>query len=233
MMQMKLLWMKRVFRGMQVSLSRHERKSCSQVAKQRDSVELPMEDARHLRNERMLVEACQSNDPMALKDMVERFQQDVYRVCCRLMCDPHEAEDLAQESFIRVFRSLHTWDQERPLKPWILSIAINRCRTALAKRARRPILSPLLDSNPGREVTAERSTDLQQEIDAAVDELRTEYREVFILFHTEEIPYETIGNMMRKPVGTIKTWLHRARLAVVQRLRERGVVYTGSTPPHD
>jgi len=82
-------------------------------------------------------------------------------------------------------------------------------------------------------VTAERSTDLQQEIDAAVDELRTEYKEVFILFHTEEIPYETIGSMMQKPVGTIKTWLHRARLAVVERLRERGVVYSGSTPPHD
>ncbi|MFT3882205.1 MAG: RNA polymerase sigma factor [Gemmatales bacterium] len=193
----------------------------------------PTEEARHLRNERMLVEACRANDPMALKDMVERFQLDVYRVCCRLMSDPHEAEDLAQESFIRVFRSLHTWDQERPLKPWILSIAINRCRTALAKRARRPSLSPLLDCNPGREVTAERSSDIQQEIDAAVDELRTEYREVFILFHTEEIPYETIGSMMRKPVGTIKTWLHRARLAVVQRLSERGVVYTGSTPPHD
>ena len=64
-------------------------------------------------------------------------------------------------------------------------------------------------------------------------ELRAEYREVFILFHTEEIPYETIGSMMHKPVGTIKTWLHRARLAVVERLRERGVVYSGSIPPHD
>lgn len=214
-------------------MSRHERKSCPRPAQQRHSVEQPLEEARKLRNERMLVEACRANDPMALKDMVDRFQQDVYRVCCRLMSDPHEAEDLAQESFIRVFRSLHTWDQDRPLKPWIISIAINRCRTALAKRARRPNLSPLLDCNPGREVTAERSTDLQQEINAAVDELRTEYREVFILFHTEEIPYESIGSMMRKPVGTIKTWLHRARLAVVQRLRERGVVYSGSTLPHD
>src|SRR3954463_14633843 len=117
---------------MQVSLLRHERKSCPRPVLQFESVVPPTEGARHLRNERMLVEACRANDPMALKDMVERFQIDVYRVCCRLMTDPHEAEDLAQESFIRVFRSLHTWDQERPLKPWILSIAINRCRTALA-----------------------------------------------------------------------------------------------------
>ena len=186
-----------------------------------------------MRTDRVLVKACQGNDPMALRDMVERFQGDVYRVCCRLMADPHEAEDLAQEVFVRIFRSLHTWDQERPLKPWIMSIAINRCRTALAKRARRPSLSPLLDTNPGRDVTAERSSDLQQEISAAVDELRMEYREVFLLFHQEEMPYETIGSMMQKPVGTIKTWLHRARLAVVQRLRERGVIYTGSDSPHE
>ena len=138
MIQMKLSWMGQVFREMQVSMSRHDRKSYPRPAIQRDSVAQPAEEARHLRNERMLVSACQANDPMALKDMVERFQSDVYRVCCRLMSDPHEAEDLAQEAFIRVFRSLHTWDQERPLKPWILSIAINRCRTSLAIRARRP-----------------------------------------------------------------------------------------------
>jgi RNA polymerase sigma-70 factor (ECF subfamily) len=105
-----------------------------------------------------------------------------------------------------------------------LSIAINRCRTALAKRARRPSLSPLLDINPSRDATPERTSDLQQEIIAAVQELREEYREVFLLFHSEEMPYETIGDIMQKPVGTIKTWLHRARLAVVQRLRQRGVV---------
>lgn len=214
-------------------MSQYGRKTNPRPVLQFTSAGQGTEDTRRLRNEQMLVHACQANDPMALKDMVERFQADVYRVCCRLMNDPHEAEDVAQESFIRVFRSLHTWDQERPLKPWILSIAINRCRTALAKRVRRPSLSSLLDTNPGKEVTADRSSDLQQEIDAAVNELRDEYREVFVLFHTEEMPYETIGSMMQKPVGTIKTWLHRARLAIVQRLAERGVVYTGSEQPHD
>lgn len=225
--------MSRVCKEMLVTMSRQDRKSQLRPVLQHDSVELPAGENLLLRSERMLVRACQAEDPMALKDMVERFQNDVYRVCCRLMADPHEAEDLAQESFIRVFRSLHTWDQQRPLKPWILSIAINRCRTALAKRARRPSLSPLLDCNPGREVPSERTSELQQEINAAVDELRTEYREVFVLFHTEEMPYETIGAMMSKPVGTIKTWLHRARLAVVQRLRDRGVVFTGSEHPND
>lgn len=216
---------------MQVSVSRYGWTSIPRAVPLKDSledsVEQVIEQAGSLTQERMLAKACQAQDPMAMKDLVERFQADVYRVCCRLLGDPHEAEDLAQESFIRVFRSLHTWDQERPLKPWILSIAINRCRTALARRARRPHLSPILDTNPCREKPVERTSDLQQEIDAAVDSLRVEYKEVFILFHQEELPYETIGSMMRKPVGTIKTWLHRARQSVVQILEERGVVYTG------
>lgn len=215
---------------MQVSTFQHQRKALPQPVRLGITMDEPAEAALLLENERRLVKACQANDPMAMHDIVKRFEQDVYRVCCRLMCDPHESEDLAQEVFIRVFRSLHTWDQARPLKPWILSIAINRCRTALAKRARRPHLSPLLDCNPAREASVERTSDLQQEIHAAVEELRLEYREVFVLFHQEEMPYETIGSMMQKPVGTIKTWLHRARLAVVKRLSERGVVYLGTTP---
>jgi RNA polymerase sigma factor (sigma-70 family) len=182
------------------------------------------EDANLLRAERGLVQRCRRGDAASMRTLVERFQQDVFRVCYRLLGDKHEAEDLAQECFLRVFRSLKTWDQKRPLRPWVVSIAINRCRTALAKRARRPALSPILDINPSREMPAERTSDIRQEIDAAVDGLRREYREVFVLFHTEEMPYETIGSILRKPVGTIKTWLHRARQAVVNRLRERGVV---------
>lgn len=196
-------------------------------------MEQPVEGLSALEGEQHLVAACQGNDPMAMRDLVERFQADVFRVCCRLMSDPHEAEDLAQEVFIRVFRSLHTWDQERPLKPWVLSIAFNRCRTALSKRAKRPHLSPILDTNASREAPSERTSQIQEEIHAAVEELRHEYREVFILFHHEEMPYETIGSMMRKPVGTIKTWLHRARAAVVKRLQERGVVYHGGDESHD
>jgi RNA polymerase sigma-70 factor (ECF subfamily) len=104
-----------------------------------------------------------------------------------------------------------------------LSIAVNRCRTFLAKRAKRPALTGLLDINPNKEPTPERTHELRQEIDHVVEELRDEYREVFLLFHAEELPYEMIGHILKKPVGTIKTWLHRARLAIVQRLQERGL----------
>src|SRR4029079_14668651 len=83
------------------------------------------EDSILLRAELGLVDQCRKGDSKAMKALVERFQQDVFRLCHRLTGDRHEAEDLFQESFPRVFRSLHTWDQKRPLRPWILSIAVN------------------------------------------------------------------------------------------------------------
>ena len=68
------------------------------------------------------------------------------------------------------------------------------------------------------------SAELAGEIRAALRELRLEYREVFVLFHEQGQPYEDIARVMSRPVGTIKTWLHRARLEILDRLRKRGMV---------
>ena len=141
----------------------------------------------------------------------------------RLLSHRHDAEDVTQEVFLRVFRSLRRWDQERPLKPWIMSIAINRCRTWMTQRARRPELVDYLHetaAGPPEDDSAE----LRREIDAAIQELRSDYRTVFVLFHQQGQPYDEIAAVMDRPVGTIKTWLHRARLEVLERLRRRGMV---------
>jgi RNA polymerase sigma-70 factor (ECF subfamily) len=104
-----------------------------------------------------------------------------------------------------------------------MGITVNRCRTWLTQRARRPELSEYL-----QDTAADRATDdadeLAREIAAGVAELRADYRLVFVLFHEQGRPYEEIAEALDRPVGTIKTWLHRARLEVLQRLRERGMV---------
>jgi RNA polymerase sigma-70 factor (ECF subfamily) len=176
-----------------------------------------------------LVRRCLRGEADAVRTLVERFQAEVYGLCVRLLNHRHDAEDVTQEVFLRVFRSLRNWDAARPLKPWIMGIAVNRCRTCLTQRARRPEPVDYLQDTacgPPDDDTAE----LVREIQAAVDGLRPEYRTVFVLFHEQGRPYDEIAAALERPVGTIKTWLHRARLEVLERLRRRGMVPPETSP---
>ena len=151
-----------------------------------------------------LVRCCLRGDADAVAALVDRFQAEVYGLCVRLLNHRHDAEDVTQEVFLRIFRSLKRWDATRPLKPWVMGIAVNRCRTWLAQRARRPELADYLqDTVPCP--AADDSAELLREIHDALAELRPEYREVFVLFHEYGHPYEDIAEALDCPVGTIKT----------------------------
>ena len=89
----------------------------------------------------LLVRRALRGDSQAIQALVERYQTEVFGLCVRLLCHRQDAEDVTQEVFLRVFRSLRRWDSSRPLKPWIMAIAVNRCRTWLAQRSRRPELA--------------------------------------------------------------------------------------------
>ena len=170
-----------------------------------------------------LVRRCLAGESAACRELVERFQTDVFAVCQRLLAHSHDAEDVSQEVFLRVFRSLRRWDAARPLRPWVLGIAVNRCRTWVGRRAGRPELADYLHETADHRA-ADDSAELRAEIRAAVDALRGEYREVFVLFHEQGQSYEEIAQVVDRPVGTVKTWLHRARLELLERLRTRGLV---------
>jgi len=170
-----------------------------------------------------LVRRCRQRDSGAIRQLIERFQSDVFGLCVRLMRNRHDAEDVCQEVFLRIFRSLHRWDGARPLRPWIMGITVNRCRTWMARRAKRPeLVEYLQDTAEGR--PADDSAELASEVAAAVDELRPLYRAAFIMFHEQGLPYDDIAQALDRPVGTIKTWLHRARNEMFERLRQRGMV---------
>ena len=86
-------------------------------------------------DDRELVRRCLRDDPSAVRELIDRFQTDVYALCVRLLRHRHDAEDVAQEVFLRIVRSLHRWDGARPLRPWVLGITVNRCRTAMSSYA--------------------------------------------------------------------------------------------------
>ena len=170
-----------------------------------------------------LVRRCLRGDAEAIRLLVQRYQGDIYGLCVRLLGHRQDAEDVTQEVFLRIFRSLEGWDPTRPLKPWIMGIAVNRCRTWMSQRSRRPELVDYLHDTVAGQPDDD-TGELLGEIRTALGELRVEYRTVFLLFHEQGQPYETIAQTLDRPVGTIKTWLHRARLEILERLRRRGMV---------
>jgi RNA polymerase sigma-70 factor (ECF subfamily) len=179
-----------------------------------------------------LVRRCLDADADAIRQLVERFQADVYGLCVRLLGHRQDAEDVVQEVFLRVFRSLDGWDATRPLKPWVMGITVNRCRTWLAQRARRPELVDYLQDTLADQ-PCDDSSELLSEIRTALDGLRPDYRIVFLMFHEQNQPYEVIAQSLSRPVGTIKTWLHRARLEILTRLRQRGMVGDETGAPNE
>ena len=162
-----------------------------------------------------LVRGCLAGDEEGWSAFVERFQQPVFGLCLRMLRHRQDAEDVAQESLVRAVRNLHRWDQVRPLLPWLMTITANRCRTALERRSRRPI-STEVTAEPTTTDQPERKGEIAEEINLALEELRDEYRECFVLFYQGELGCAEIGEVMGRPVGTVKTWLHRARHQVAE-----------------
>jgi RNA polymerase sigma factor (sigma-70 family) len=176
-----------------------------------------------------LVRRCLKGRADAMRELVERFHPEVFALSVRLLGHRHDAEDVVQEVFLRIFRSLTRWDATRPLRPWVLGITVNRCRTWMSRRKRVPEPVEYLQDVPSRPPDAP-SDELTTAIRDAVGELRGEYREVFVLFHEHGRSYEEISEVVDRPVGTVKTWLHRARLQVLTELRRRGLAPIDTEP---
>ena len=123
----------------------------------------------------------------------------------------------------RELADLGNWDRQRPLNPWVLTIAVNRCRTHQSLRSNQTrsfdptIDSPAPDSRLG-------TLDLAEELQLALGKIRDDYRTCFILFHQQELSITEVATIMKCPEGTVKTWLHRARRELAELLIERGAV---------
>lgn len=176
-----------------------------------------------MKTEADLVERCLSGDVASMQAFVEKFQQSIFGLCFRMLGHRQDAEDIAQETFLRAFRSLHQWDSARPLMPWLLTIAANRCRTALQKRTRRPIAAGIeeYDLPETSERSNEKTVDLAEELQLALNEIKEDYRSCFILFYQQELSCAEIAEVLNVPVGTVKTWLHRARKDLAKFMERR------------
>lgn len=172
---------------------------------------------------RRLVNRILGGDQEAVIQLVNQYKQRVFALCYRMLGQREEAEDVSQESFLRVFRNLTSWDQTRAFEPWLLTITANRCRTQLAKRKRQSfeLSEPPVDRSWQHHNDAKH---LWEEVKLVLATLPVKHRQAFELFHEKHRSYAEIARELEVPEGTIKTWVHRARSSMIQKLADREVV---------
>lgn len=168
-----------------------------------------------------LIQQCLRGQNAAMAQLVQEFQPLVFAVCLKMLGHRHDAEDAVQETFARVFRHLENWDQSRPFEPWLLTIAGNRCRTMLSRRKRIPNTDEQGFLTAQVVTPQDNSQNLREELELALTTLRSEYREAFLLFHRDQLCYQDIADRLGVPLGTIKTWVHRARIQIIRELQDR------------
>jgi len=170
-----------------------------------------------------LARAAAAGDRRAFSRLVELTKRPVHGLCMRLLGDGEEARDAAQETFVRAWAALASYDTGQPFAPWLLRIARNHCIDIVRRRlpaAQRVELDAagdgeraveLPDPSAGRGDDAVERAQTSTALEAAVTRLPERYREVVHLFHVEQMSYKEIASTMDIPLGTVMTWLHRAR----------------------
>ncbi len=163
----------------------------------------------------------------AYRELVRRYERPIFALVFRMVRDRELAEDLAQETFVKALNAIESYRPEFKFSSWIFKIANN---AAIDHLRRRELDTLSLDGSPHAETpeaieaTALQIGDRQEtaleevearelggEIEAAIARLRPEYRSCILLRHVEGRPYEEIADILGLPLGTVKTYIHRAR----------------------
>lgn len=173
-------------------------------------------------DERALIERCRAGDDTAFGELVDTYKNLVYGLVHRLVGDPSQADDLAQDVFLRVHRGLPYFRGDARLSTWIYRIVQNVCFEARAKRASSAALvasayhhdgRPI---DPGRPDSAFADFELRDRLEKAIAQLPDQYRVLIAAHYLDGIQYEALAEALDMPLGTVKTHLYRAK----RRLRE-------------
>ncbi len=163
----------------------------------------------------------------AFRELIRRYERPVFSVIYRMVRNRELAEDLAQETFIKVLNALDRYNPKYKFSSWIFKIAHNATLDHLRKKQPETLSlegSPHAETQDQVDATSfaavdnaespedyTHSKELGSEIEAAIQRLRPEYRAVIVLWHIEGRPYDEIAEIMDLPLGTVKTYIHRGR----------------------
>ncbi|MBN2310892.1 MAG: sigma-70 family RNA polymerase sigma factor [Candidatus Hydrogenedentes bacterium] len=180
-----------------------------------------------------LVARCRDGHRDAFNTLVTRYQPRLFSFIVRMVANRADAEDLFQETFLRVYRHLDRFRAGAPFRPWLYRIATNACRDHLRRARRRRTVSLDRESfadgpapidraastlpGPGERA---REAELAERLAAAVAKLPVKQRAVFLMARYDGMPYGEIGRALGIPVGTVKSRMNKAVSALMRELEE-------------
>jgi RNA polymerase sigma-70 factor (ECF subfamily) len=180
--------------------------------------------------EEEFIAKARDGDDRAFQEVVNAFQGPVFNLCFRMLGNAQEAEDAAQETFLKAYRNMKRYDPNRKFLNWILSIASNHCIDRLRRR-RLQLISldewlPRFENpapNPGPEETMT-DLELQEDVREILDELGSTDRAAIILRYWYEYSYEEIAQSLSLTVPAVKSRLHRARRSLAEQWSPQDVL---------
>lgn len=180
-----------------------------------------------------LIRRYLAGDAGAFDILMQRHQARVYSVCLRVIGNPDDAADAAQDAFVMALRKLGQFRGDSAFTTWMHRVAVNACYDVLRKRARQPMLhlvsgedSPVLEPGPPHPDHAEEVAGTRDAA-AALALVPQEFRVALVLADVQDLPYDEIAKILDVPVGTVKSRVHRGRLALARAMGLGGEPGTG------
>jgi len=179
-----------------------------------------------LENESEWIIKAQKGDSQAFSYLVETYQRPVYNLCYRMLGNAQDGEDAAQETFLRAYKSLRRYDNQRSFSTWLLSIAAHYCIDQIRRR-RYPVVSvedlpvpDLPDDSPGLEAKLSRKEE-QRRVRAILNVLDPVDRAAVVMYYWYDFSYQEICEALSLTTSAVKSRLHRARRAMAQEWLDR------------
>ena len=189
--------------------------------------------------ETIWIEQARQGNKRAFSRLVEAYQRPVYSITYRMLGNPEEAEDAAQETFLKAFSNLRKYDPDRKFSTWLFSIANHHCIDRLRKRRVKwvsiddnPVLGNMEGDSPRPETQA-LGQEQRDSIQHVIEQLEPGYRMPLVLRYWEECSYEEIAEIMEISIPAVKSRLFRARQQVAQLYRENEQTAWPSHPEAD
>ena len=184
----------------------------------------------------ILVERCLKGDERAFEELLAKYRTPVYSICFRMVKNHSDAEDLAQDVFIRTFNVLDRYNPSYPFSSWLYRITSNLCIDFIRRR-KDGVVSidepvPGSEGEMSRQIPADtvepdrdmENREMMEVLSEAISQLPEHYRIIVILRHQEELSYEEISDNLGIPLGTVKARIHRARNMIKEIFMKKGLI---------